>query len=77
MYCFNSYIDDNKNAFIEKLSQAVSIKSISSDPKLRNEVIKMMKWALVKLQAFGADVELCDIGSQVYLINIFVHFTLI
>lgn len=50
---------------METLSQAVSIKSVSADPKLRNEVIKMMKWAHGKLQAFGADAELCDIGSQV------------
>jgi nonspecific dipeptidase len=50
---------------LETLSQAVSIKSVSADPDLRNEVVKMMHWAQVKLQALGADVELCDIGSQV------------
>jgi len=27
----------------------------------------MMQWALVKLKAFGAEVELCDIGQQVLL----------
>lgn len=47
------------------LTQAVSIKSVSADPGLRKEVIKMMQWAQVKLQALGADVTLCDIGSQV------------
>lgn len=62
---FNRYVDDNKNKFLETLSQAVSIKSISADPELRNEVIKMMQWAQAKLKALGADVELCDIGQQV------------
>lgn len=50
---------------METLSQAVSIKSVSADPDLRNEVVKMMQWAQMKLQALGVDVELCDIGSQV------------
>jgi len=70
---FIRYIDDNKNKFVEILSQAVSIKSVSADPGLRNEVIKMMKWAQVKLQRLGANVELCDIGSQVYQLLIIVH----
>ncbi|XP_022162428.1 cytosolic non-specific dipeptidase-like [Myzus persicae] len=60
------YIDDNKNKFLETLSQAVSIKSISADPELRNEVIKMMQWAQAKLKTLGADVELCDIGQQTF-----------
>ncbi|XP_060869260.1 cytosolic non-specific dipeptidase-like [Metopolophium dirhodum] len=58
------YVDDHKNKFVETLSQAVSIKSISADPELRNEVNKMMQWAQAKLKALGADVELCDIGQQ-------------
>jgi len=52
---------------LETLSQAVSIKSISADPELRNEVNKMMQWAQAKLKALGADVELCDIGQQVLI----------
>lgn len=52
---------------METLSQAVSIKSVSADPDLRNEVVKMMKWAEVKLQGLGVTTELCDIGSQVKL----------
>lgn len=60
---------------METLSQAVSIKSVSADPDLRNEVIKMMKWAEVKLQSLGATTELCDIGKQVqYFIEIYTHF---
>jgi len=50
---------------VETLSQVVSIKSVSADPDLRNEVVKMMKWADIKLQALGVTTELCDIGVQV------------
>jgi len=50
---------------VKTLSNAVSIKSVSADPDLRNDVVKMMKWADVKLQALGASTELCDIGVQV------------
>lgn len=65
LFNINRYVDDNKTKFVEMLIQAVSIKSVSADPGLRKEVIKMMQWAQVKLQALGADVTLCDIGSQV------------
>lgn len=50
---------------MKTLSNAVSIKSVSADPDLRNDVVKMMKWADVKLQGLGATTELCDIGVQV------------
>lgn len=59
---------------METLSQAVSIKSVSADPDLRNEVVKMMKWAEVKLQGLGATTELCDIGFQVKLLIYFNYF---
>lgn len=64
---FIRYVEDNKTKFVETLSQAVAIKSISADSELRNEVYKMMQWALVKLKALGAEVELCDIGQQVLI----------
>lgn len=60
-----SYIDENEKTFVKTLSNAVSIKSVSADPDLRNDVVKMMKWAEVKLQALGTTTELCDIGVQV------------
>jgi len=50
---------------VETLSQVVSIKSVSADPDLRPEVVRMIKWAEVKLQTLGATTELCDIGEQV------------
>lgn len=62
---FQSYVDEHEKTFVETLSEAVSIKSVSADPDLRNEVIKMMKWAELKLIKLGATTELCDIGTQV------------
>jgi len=67
-----SYVDEHEKTFVKTLSEAVSIKSVSADPDLRNEVIKMMKWAEVKLIGLGATTELCDIGTQViFCYNIF------
>lgn len=53
---------------MKTLSQAVSIKSVSADPDLRNEVVKMVHWTEVKLQALGVTTEICDIGTQVPII---------
>lgn len=66
-FFFYSYVDEHESIFKETLSQVVSIKSVSADPDLRNEVIRMMKWAQVKLIGLGATTELCDIGTQVIL----------
>lgn len=60
-----SYVDEHEKTFVATLSEAVSIKSVSADPDLRNEVIKMMKWAEVKLIELGATTELCNIGTQI------------
>jgi len=67
----HSYVDENEKKFVETLSQVVSIKSVSADPDLRTEVVKMVKWAEVKLQSLGATTELCDIGEQVQYLNSF------
>lgn len=63
---FLSYVDEHAKKFVKTLSDVVSIKSVSADPSLRNEVVKMMQWAELKLQALGATTELCDIGTQVH-----------
>ncbi|XP_050543642.1 cytosolic non-specific dipeptidase isoform X2 [Daktulosphaira vitifoliae] len=59
------YIEQEKNNFVENLKNAVSIKSVSADPNLRFEVLKMMNWANNKLKILGAEVELCETGIQV------------
>ncbi|XP_043261664.1 cytosolic non-specific dipeptidase isoform X2 [Colletes gigas] len=59
-----SYIDKHKAEYIDNLKEAVAIKSVSAWPDHRNEIIKMMKWAEVKLKDLGATTELVDIGKQ-------------
>lgn len=58
------HIDQHKKDYIDNLREAVAIKSVSSWPEVRGEVVKMMKWMEVKLQKLGATTELIDIGKQ-------------
>ena len=46
------------------MKEAVAIKSVSAWPDHRNEIIKMMKWAEVRLKNLGATTELADVGKQ-------------
>ncbi|XP_066250330.1 cytosolic non-specific dipeptidase-like [Euwallacea similis] len=57
-------IDENKQTYIANLTEAVAIKSVSAWPQNRPDVKKMLQWAVTKLQALGATVELRDIGTQ-------------
>ena len=59
-----SYIDDHKTEYINDLKEAVAIKSVSAWPDHRNEIIKMMKWAEMKLKNLGVTTELADVGKQ-------------
>ncbi|XP_031773439.1 cytosolic non-specific dipeptidase [Apis florea] len=60
-----NYIDDHKTEYINNLREVVAIKSVSAWPNHRNEVIKMMKWAEIKLKNLGINTELVDIGKQI------------
>lgn len=65
-YGYNfSYIDSNKEKFINNLKEAVAIKSVSSWPETRPEILKMVEWTAAKLEKLGATTELKDIGKQV------------
>jgi len=57
-------IDENKAKYIENLSKAVAIKSVSAWPHTRNEIGKMMKWMGDELKALGSDIEFVDLGNQ-------------
>jgi len=57
-------IDRNKERFIENLSKAVAIKSVSAWPHTRPEITKMMKWMGEELKSLGAAIEFVDLGQQ-------------
>jgi len=57
-------IDENKAKYIENLSKAVAIKSVSAWPETRDEIGKMMKWMGDELKALGSDIEFVDLGNQ-------------
>lgn len=57
-------IDENKAKYIDNLSKAVAIKSVSAWPHTRNEIGKMMKWMGDELKALGSDIEFVDLGNQ-------------
>ncbi|XP_012144033.1 cytosolic non-specific dipeptidase 2 [Megachile rotundata] len=59
-----SYIDDHKREYINNLSEAVAIKSVSAWPDHRNEITKMVKWVEIRLKNLGATTELADAGMQ-------------
>ncbi|XP_057333237.1 cytosolic non-specific dipeptidase [Microplitis mediator] len=58
------YVDEHKKEYIETLREAVAIKSVSSWPDARGEVVKMMEWMEKKMKALGASTELADIGKE-------------
>ncbi|XP_065351852.1 cytosolic non-specific dipeptidase [Cloeon dipterum] len=59
------HIDANKAKYIQTLSDAVAIKSVSAWADTRGEIFKMMEWAKTKLEALGATATLRDVGEQV------------
>jgi len=58
------YIDTNKDAFINRLRDAVEIKGVSGWPDHREDVVKMVHWTAQHLRRLGATVELADLGVQ-------------
>ncbi|KAJ7445454.1 hypothetical protein FB451DRAFT_1292877 [Mycena latifolia] len=60
-----SYIDAHSDAFIERLSQAVAIPSISGDPAFRPAVREMSYWLAAQLRAVGVEVKQVELGSHV------------
>lgn len=50
---FFDYVDGNQQALIERLAEAVSIPSVSGDPKHRPDVFKMADWVESQLKALN------------------------
>ncbi|KAA1470627.1 CNDP dipeptidase [Dentipellis sp. KUC8613] len=61
---FLEFIDKSKDAFIQRLSDAVAIPSISGDPKHREDVFKMASFLESQLQSYGVETKAVPLGSQ-------------
>lgn len=60
-----NYIDEHKDYYIQRLSDAVAIQSVSAWPEKRGEVVRMLEIVAKDLREIGAEVELSPIGEQV------------
>lgn len=58
------FVDQNVESYKALLKDAVAIPSVSSDPKYRDDCIRMAHWMRDKLKEVGASTELRDVGSQ-------------
>ncbi|KAG5335580.1 hypothetical protein C0989_000969, partial [Termitomyces sp. Mn162] len=61
---FLQFIDSNADGFIQRLSDAVAIPSISGDPVHRQDVVKMANWLNGQLKSYGVHTQLVDLGKH-------------
>lgn len=61
---FYRHVDKNKARYIDVLSEAVAIKSVSAWPDHREDITRMVNWTKAKLENLGAQCELRDVGQQ-------------
>ncbi|UXI19188.1 hypothetical protein NH340_JMT05131 [Sarcoptes scabiei] len=61
-----SHIDGNANAYIDRLAEAVAIKSVSSSYEHRNDTIRVIEWMEKLLNQVNVQTELADIGQQTF-----------
>src|SRR5690606_5168075 len=65
MTTIKTYIDQNKDRFLEELFELLRIPSVSTDSKYKAEVRKAAEYLQQKLEAAGADkVEICETGGH-------------
>ncbi|XP_046390572.1 cytosolic non-specific dipeptidase [Ischnura elegans] len=57
------YVDGHKDAFISNLREAVAIPSVSAWPENRKDIVEMAQWTAKKLEALGAEIEMCDVND--------------
>ncbi|OWF54759.1 cytosolic non-specific dipeptidase-like isoform X2 [Mizuhopecten yessoensis] len=58
------YIDSKKEAYIQRLKDAVAIKSVSAWPETRGDITTMVKWTQKLMDDLGAETELKELGDQ-------------
>lgn len=57
-------IDKNQGAYIDRLKEAVAIKSVSAWPENRQDIVEMVKWTQKLMESVGAETELKELGEQ-------------
>lgn len=60
------HVDKNKDLFIQRLAEAVSIPSVSSSKEHRSQVIFMVKWMANLLRESGFSAELFELGDETF-----------
>ncbi|EIW53574.1 Zn-dependent exopeptidase [Trametes versicolor FP-101664 SS1] len=61
---FSQYIEDHQQQFIDRLAEAVAIRSVSGDPALRPSVTNMGCWLKKQLEDLGVSTQCVDLGPQ-------------
>ncbi|KAJ9077866.1 hypothetical protein DSO57_1012689 [Entomophthora muscae] len=64
MDLFYAYVNKHQDDFVQKLKEVVAIKSVSSDPSLRDEVFKMGAWLHREMERLGASTKIVELGLQ-------------
>lgn len=62
-----SYIEENKEKYIDNLREVVNIPSVSALPERRDDIKKVVLLVSEKLQNLGVKVKLHDVGEQVII----------
>lgn len=61
----SSIIDQNKDALIARLAEAVEIPSVSGSAKYRPQVVEMAKWMAKSLESIGCEnIQFKELGNQ-------------
>ena len=61
----SDYIDNNADKFIQRLAEAVSIPSVSTDAAHREHVFKMSDWIDSQMKQLGIDTKQVPVGNQI------------
>lgn len=61
-----SYVDEHQEKYVDRLAEIVAIKSISAWREFRPDVIKIMRWMKAKLEIYGVECELKEIGEEAF-----------
>ncbi|CAN0154130.1 unnamed protein product [Lampetra planeri] len=59
-----THIENNQQLFVKRLAEWVSVRSVSSQPELRGEVLRMVQMTAQHIERLGGAVEMVDIGTE-------------